>query len=191
MRSGVAAHPQSSASRIRSFVNSRSKRNIVVGESGRKCSQSTRRAELLLDLHVHPIVPLAATLEMLTIPRLEGERREKLAPDYDAIVVGAANAGFAAAVSASGGDTCWSDAAASPSMIRWKLHRYRPRLRRFEDLYSGSDLCPGAKYLADLMRTASEDSDPELVNILASNSKDIAFWMREGVPWSRRSMSPA
>ena len=123
--------------------------------------------------------------------------------DYDVIVVGAGNAAFAAAVSARehgarrvvalekapeamrGGNTHWSGA-----VLRFAFDQPQeiaPLVpdaeQKFEGFYSGINPYPRSQYMADLMRVSSGRADPELTNILVSNSKDTVFWMHEkGVP---------
>jgi tricarballylate dehydrogenase len=124
-------------------------------------------------------------------------------PDYDVIVVGAGNAAFAAAVSARehgakrvvalekapaemrGGNTYWSGA-----ILRFafddpkEIEPLLPNIeQRFEDFYSGINPYPRSQFLGDLMRVTSGRADPELSDILVSNSRDTVFWMHEkGVP---------
>ncbi len=52
----------------------------------------------------------------------------------------------------------------------------------YEDFFAGVSPYPKDRYLADLQRVTSGRTDPELSNILVSNSKDTVFWMnRNGV----------
>jgi tricarballylate dehydrogenase len=52
----------------------------------------------------------------------------------------------------------------------------------YEDFFGGVSPYPKDRYLADLQRVTSGRTDPELSNILVSNSKDTVFWMnRNGV----------
>jgi tricarballylate dehydrogenase len=122
--------------------------------------------------------------------------------DYDVIVIGAGNAALAASVSAKengadrvlvlekapramrGGNTHWSG-----GVLRFAFddpQEIAPLLpgvdNDYEDFFAGVSPYPKDRYLADLQRVTSGRSDPELSNILVSNSKDTVFWMnRNGV----------
>jgi tricarballylate dehydrogenase len=117
--------------------------------------------------------------------------------DYDVIVVGAGNAALAASVSAKengaekvlvlekapramrGGNTHWSG-----GVLRFAFddpNEIAPLLpgveKDYEDFFAGVSPYPKDRYLADLQRVTSGRTDPELSNILVSNSKDTVFWM--------------
>jgi tricarballylate dehydrogenase len=122
--------------------------------------------------------------------------------DYDVIVIGAGNAALAASVSARengaekvlvlekapramrGGNTHWSG-----GVLRFAFddpQEIAPLLpgveNDYEDFFGGVSPYPKDRYLADLQRVTSGRTDPELSNILVSNSKDTVFWMnRSGV----------
>jgi tricarballylate dehydrogenase len=122
--------------------------------------------------------------------------------DYDVIVIGAGNAALAASVSAKengadkvlvlekapramrGGNTHWSG-----GVLRFafddpqELAPLLPGVENdYEDFFAGVSPYPKDRYLADLQRVTSGRTDPELSNILVSNSKDTVFWMnRNGV----------
>src|SRR5580692_3506314 len=122
--------------------------------------------------------------------------------DYDVIVIGAGNAALAASVSARengaekvlvlekapramrGGNTHWSG-----GVLRFAFddsQEIAPLLpgveNDYEDFFAGVSPYPKDRYLADLQRVTSGRTDPELSNILVSNSKDTVFWMnRNGV----------
>jgi tricarballylate dehydrogenase len=122
--------------------------------------------------------------------------------DYDVIVIGAGNAALAASVSARengaekvlvlekapramrGGNTHWSG-----GVLRFAFddpQEIAPLLpgveNDYEDFFGGVSPYPKDRYLADLQRVTSGRTDPELSNILVSNSKDTVFWMnRNGV----------
>jgi tricarballylate dehydrogenase len=122
--------------------------------------------------------------------------------DYDVIVIGAGNAALAASVSAKengadrvlvlekapramrGGNTHWSG-----GVLRFAFddpQEIAPLLpgveNDYEDFFAGVSSYPKDRYLADLQRVTSGRTDPELSNILVSNSKDTVFWMnRNGV----------
>jgi tricarballylate dehydrogenase len=122
--------------------------------------------------------------------------------DYDVIVIGAGNAALSAAVSAResgadkvlvlekapramrGGNTHWSG-----GVLRFAFddpQEIAPLLpgveNDYEDFFAGVAPYPKDRYLADLQRVTSGRTDPELSNILVSNSKDTVFWMnRNGV----------
>jgi tricarballylate dehydrogenase len=127
--------------------------------------------------------------------------------DYDVIVIGAGNAALSASVSAKengadkvlvlekapramrGGNTHWSG-----GVLRFAFddpQEIAPLLpgveSDYEDFFAGVSPYPKDRYLADLQRVTSGRTDPELSNILVSNSKDTVFWMnRNGV-----TMEPA
>ena len=117
--------------------------------------------------------------------------------DYDVIVIGAGNAALAASVSARengaekvlvlekapramrGGNTHWSG-----GVLRFAFddpQEIAPLLpgveNDYEDFFAGVSPYPKDRYLADLQRVTSGRTDPELSNILVSNSKDTVFWM--------------
>jgi tricarballylate dehydrogenase len=122
--------------------------------------------------------------------------------DYDVIVIGAGNAALSASVSARengadkvlvlekapramrGGNTHWSG-----GVLRFAFddpQEISPLLpgveNDYEDFFAGVSPYPKDRYLADLQRVTSGRTDPELSNILVSNSKDTVFWMnRNGV----------
>jgi tricarballylate dehydrogenase len=122
--------------------------------------------------------------------------------DYDVIVIGAGNAALSASVSAKengadkvlvlekaprgmrGGNTHWSG-----GVLRFAFddsQEIAPLLpgveNDYEDFFAGVSPYPKDRYLADLQRVTSGRTDPELSNILVSNSKDTVFWMnRNGV----------
>jgi tricarballylate dehydrogenase len=122
--------------------------------------------------------------------------------DYDVIVIGAGNAALSAAVSAKengaekvlvlekapramrGGNTHWSG-----GVLRFAFddpQEIAPLLpgveNDYEDFFAGVSPYPKERYIADLQRVTSGRTDPELSNILVSNSKDTVFWMnRNGV----------
>ena len=119
--------------------------------------------------------------------------------DYDVIVIGAGNAALAASVSAKengadkvlvlekapramrGGNTHWSG-----GVLRFafddpkELAPLLPGVENdYEDFFAGVSPYPKDRYLADLQRVTSGRTDPELSNILVSNSKDTVFWMNK------------
>jgi len=122
--------------------------------------------------------------------------------DYDVIVIGAGNAALSASVSAKengadkvlvlekapramrGGNTHWSG-----GVLRFAFddpQEIAPLLpgveNDYEDFFAGVSPYPKHRYLADLRNVTSGRTDPELSNILVSNSKDTVFWMnRSGV----------
>ena len=122
--------------------------------------------------------------------------------DYDVIVIGAGNAALSAAVSAKengagkvlvlekapramrGGNTHWSG-----GVLRFAFddpQEIAPLLpgveNDYEDFFAGVSPYPKDRYLADLRNVTSGRTDPELSNILVSNSRDTVFWMnRNGV----------
>ncbi|HXA22037.1 MAG TPA: FAD-dependent tricarballylate dehydrogenase TcuA [Acetobacteraceae bacterium] len=127
--------------------------------------------------------------------------------DYDVIVIGAGNAALSAAVSARengadkvlvlekapramrGGNTHWSG-----GVLRFAFddpQEISPLLpgveNDYEDFFAGVSPYPKDRYLADLQRVTSGRTDPELSNILVSNSKDTVFWMNR----NRVKMEPA
>jgi tricarballylate dehydrogenase len=117
--------------------------------------------------------------------------------DYDVIVIGAGNAALSAAVSAKengadkvlvlekapramrGGNTHWSG-----GVLRFAFddpQDIAPLLpgveNDYEDFFAGVAPYPKDRYLGDLQRVTSGRTDPELSNILVSNSRDTVFWM--------------
>jgi tricarballylate dehydrogenase len=122
--------------------------------------------------------------------------------DYDVIVIGAGNAALSASVSAKengagkvlvlekapramrGGNTHWSG-----GVLRFAFddpQEIAPLLpgveNDYEDFFAGVSPYPKDRYLADLRNVTSGRTDPELSNILVSNSRDTVFWMnRSGV----------
>jgi len=117
--------------------------------------------------------------------------------DYDVIVIGAGNAALSAAVSAKengadkvlvlekaprvmrGGNTHWSG-----GVLRFAFddpQDIAPLLpgveNDYEDFFAGVAPYPKDRYLGDLQRVTAGRTDPELSNILVSNSKDTVFWM--------------
>jgi len=121
--------------------------------------------------------------------------------DYDVIVVGAGNAALAASVSASntgaqrllvlekapeelrGGNTHFSG-----GLLRMRLEgvdeilRLAPQARNIAGFMEGIEPYPGEAFRADLARMTEGRTDPELSEILISNSYDTACWMaHEGI----------
>jgi tricarballylate dehydrogenase len=122
--------------------------------------------------------------------------------DYDVIVIGAGNAALSASVSAKengagkvlvlekapramrGGNTHWSG-----GVLRFAFddpQEIAPLLpgveNDYEHFFAGVSPYPKDRYLADLRNVTSGRTDPELSNILVSNSRDTVFWMnRSGV----------
>ena len=117
--------------------------------------------------------------------------------EYDVIVVGAGNAALAASVSACengaekvlvlekapknmrGGNTHWSG-----GVFRFAFDDARdlePLLPGIEDqypnFYDGVTPYPYDDFMGDLMRVTGGQTDPELSDILISNSRDTVMWM--------------
>jgi tricarballylate dehydrogenase len=122
-------------------------------------------------------------------------------PDYDVIVAGAGNAALAASVSARnagagrvlvlekapeelrGGNTHFSG-----GLLRMRFDRVddilrlAPQAREIAGFMEGIEPYPGEAFRADLMRMTEERTDPELSEILISNSYETACWMaQEGI----------
>lgn len=119
--------------------------------------------------------------------------------DYDVIVVGAGNAAFAAAVSASengakrvavlekasrqnrGGNTFFSGA-----IFRFvfnkvdELDRFVPAAEdEYPGFHAGVPLYPKEAFKEDLMRVTDGKSDPELSEILIDRSYDTTCWLQD------------
>jgi tricarballylate dehydrogenase len=119
-------------------------------------------------------------------------------PDYDVIVAGAGNAALAAAVSARnagaarvlvlekapeelrGGNTHFSG-----GLLRIRLDdldeilRLAPQAREIPGFIEGVEPYPGEAFRADLHRMTEGHTDPELSEILISNSYETACWMAQ------------
>lgn len=131
-------------------------------------------------------------------PPLRRHGGKKLA-DYDVIVVGAGNAALAAGVSATehgaekvlvlekapedmrGGNTHWSG-----GVFRFAFDDPRdlePLLPGIEDgyprFYEGVTAYPHDDFMGDLVRLTGGRTDPELAEILVSNSRDTVMWMHD------------
>ena len=118
--------------------------------------------------------------------------------DYDIIVVGAGNAALAASVSARnsgaervlvlekaaeemrGGNTHYSGGLLRIAFNRTEeILRLVPRARELEGFMEGVEAYSAENFRADLSRMTSGRSDPELAQILISNSYETACWMAE------------
>jgi tricarballylate dehydrogenase len=122
-------------------------------------------------------------------------------PDYDVIVAGAGNAALAASASARsagaervlvlekapeelrGGNTYFSG-----GLLRMRFDRIddilrlAPQSREIPGFMEGIEPYPGEAFRADLMRMTEGRTDPQLSEILISNSYETACWMaREGI----------
>lgn len=122
-------------------------------------------------------------------------------PDYDIIIAGAGNAALAAAVSARnagaervlvlekapqelrGGNTHYSG-----GLLRMRFERVDeilglvPQAREIPGFMEGVEPYPGEAFRADLMRMTEGRTDPELSEVLISNSYETARWMaQEGI----------
>ncbi len=116
--------------------------------------------------------------------------------DYDVIVIGAGNAALAASVSAReagagrvvvlekatrqarGGNTFFSG-----GLLRFafsdveELLEIVPEARDVAGFMDGVEPYPKAAFLADLMRMTEGRTDPELADIVISNSFDVVRWL--------------
>jgi tricarballylate dehydrogenase len=118
--------------------------------------------------------------------------------DYDVVVVGAGNAALSAAVSARncgaervlvlekaseqmrGGNTHYSGGLLRIAFDRADdILRLVPNARELEGFVEGIEAYPAESFWADLRRMTSDRSDPELAQILISNSFDTACWMAD------------
>jgi tricarballylate dehydrogenase len=122
-------------------------------------------------------------------------------PDYDVIVAGAGNAALAAAASARnagaqrvvvlekapqalrGGNTYYSG-----GLLRMRLDgveeilHLAPQAREVPGFMEGVEPYPGEAFRADLMLMTQGQTDPELSELLISNSYETARWMaQEGI----------
>ena len=119
--------------------------------------------------------------------------------DYDVIVVGAGNAGLAAAMSAReagaervlvlekapremrGGNTHWSG-----GVFRFAFGQPRdiePLLpdvdKDYLNFFDGVSAYTEADFMGDLMRVTRGRTDPELSKILVAQSRDAVFWAHD------------
>jgi len=118
--------------------------------------------------------------------------------DYDVIVVGAGNAALAASVSARncgadhvlvlekapeemrGGNTHYSGGLLRIAFDNTEqMLRLVPGARQLEGFLEGIEAYPAQSFWSDLRRMTSDRSDPELAQVLISNSYDTAIWMVE------------
>jgi tricarballylate dehydrogenase len=118
--------------------------------------------------------------------------------DYDVIVVGAGNAALAASVSARnsgaervlvlekaseetrGGNTHYSGGLLRIAFDRTDdILRLVPTARELEGFVEGIEAYPAEAFWSDLRRMTSDRSEPELAQILISNSYETACWMAE------------
>ena len=118
--------------------------------------------------------------------------------DYDVIVVGAGNAALAASVSARdsgaarvlvlekaseemrGGNTHYSGGLLRIAFEHTdEILRLLPRARELEGFIEGIEPYPAASFWSDLRRMTSGRTDPDLAQILISNSYHTACWMAE------------
>src|SRR5437879_4129669 len=118
--------------------------------------------------------------------------------DYDVIVVGAGNAALAASVSArnSGAERVLVLEKASEEMRGGNTHysggllriafdrtddilRLVPKARELEGFVEGIEAYPAQAFWSDLRRMTSDRSDPDLAQILISNSYETACWMAD------------
>jgi len=116
--------------------------------------------------------------------------------DYDVIVVGAGNAALAASVSARdsgaervlvlekaseemrGGNTYYSGGLLRIAFDQTEdLLRLVPEARELEGFVEGIEAYPPHAFWSDLRRMTSDRSDPELAQMLISNSYETACWM--------------
>ncbi len=122
-------------------------------------------------------------------------------PDYDVIVAGAGNAALAASVSARnagagrvlvlekapeelrGGNTHYSGGLLRMRFDRVdEILRLAPQAREIPGFMEGIEPYSGEAFRADLMRMTERRTDPELCEILISNSYETACWMaQEGI----------
>ncbi|HXR35858.1 MAG TPA: FAD-dependent tricarballylate dehydrogenase TcuA, partial [Candidatus Binataceae bacterium] len=119
-------------------------------------------------------------------------------PDYDVIVAGAGNAALAAAVSARnagaarvlvlekapeelrGGNTHFSGGLLRIRFDRVdEILRLAPEAKEISGFIEGIEPYPGEAFRADLQRMTEGHTDPELSEILISNSYETACWMVE------------
>jgi len=119
-------------------------------------------------------------------------------PDYDVIVAGAGNAALAAAVSARnagaarvlvlekapeelrGGNTHFSGGLLRIRFDRVdEILRLAPEAKEISGFIEGIEPYPGEAFRADLQRMTEGHTDPELSEILISNSYETACWMAE------------
>ena len=119
-------------------------------------------------------------------------------PDYDVIVVGAGNAALAASVSARnsgaervlvlekarqemrGGNTHYSGGLLRIAFDKTEdILRLMPRASEIPGYAEGVEPYPRDAFWEDLRRMTSNRTDPELAEILISNSYDTASWMAE------------
>lgn len=117
-------------------------------------------------------------------------------PDYDVIVVGAGNAALAASVSARnagaqrvlvlekapeemrGGNTHYSGGLLRIAFDNVEeILRLMPKARELEGFVDGVEPYPRDAFWSDLRRMTSNRTDPELAEILISNSFATASWM--------------
>jgi tricarballylate dehydrogenase len=126
---------------------------------------------------------------------------ERTMPDYDVIIAGAGNAALTASVSARkagaqrvlvlekapaelrGGNTYYSG-----GLLRMRLDgvddvlRLAPQAREIAGFMEGIEPYPGEAFRADLMRMTEGRTDPELSEVLISDSYETAEWMaQEGI----------
>src|SRR5271167_955101 len=119
-------------------------------------------------------------------------------PDYDVIVAGAGNAALAAAVAARnagaarvlvlekapeelrGGNTHFSGGLLRIRFDRVdEILRLAPEAKEISGFIEGIEPYPGEAFRADLQRMTEGHTDPELSEILISNSYETACWMAE------------
>ncbi|HJU12644.1 MAG TPA: FAD-dependent oxidoreductase, partial [Candidatus Binataceae bacterium] len=118
--------------------------------------------------------------------------------DYDVIVVGAGNAALAASVAAinaganrvlvlekapeemRGGNTHYSGGLLRIAFDQTEeILRLVPKARELEGFIEGIEPYPAQSFWSDLRRMTSERTDPELADILISNSYETACWMAD------------
>ncbi|MCH7544764.1 MAG: FAD-binding protein, partial [Proteobacteria bacterium] len=128
--------------------------------------------------------------------------------DYDVIVIGAGNAALAASVSAReagagrvvvvekatrgsrGGNTFFSG-----GLLRFafadveELLEIVPEARDVPGFIDGVEPYPKEAFLADLMRMTEGRADPELADILISNSFDVVRWLANNGIKMERALS--
>jgi tricarballylate dehydrogenase len=119
-------------------------------------------------------------------------------PDYDVIVVGAGNAALAASVSARnsgaervlvlekarqemrGGNTHYSGGLLRIAFDKTEdILRLMPKAGEIPGYEEGVEPYPRDAFWEDLRRMTSNRTDPELAEILISNSYDTALWMAD------------
>jgi tricarballylate dehydrogenase len=118
--------------------------------------------------------------------------------DYDVVVVGAGNAALSASVSARncgaervlvlekaseemrGGNTHYSGGLLRIAFDRADdILRLVPKARELDGFVEGIEAYPAQAFWSDLRRMTSDRSDPDLAQILISNSYDTACWMAD------------